>query len=105
MAMAIGDPLRRAAATAVGGPTEEEGPVGEIGEGVVLGQVGVDPELLAEPPADRERNGEEGQVEAGQAEDEVAIEAVEPGGHVGADRGVGEVDLQHADPPGGRPGS
>ena len=75
-------------------PADKEGPVGQPGQDVTLGQEGVALRSPAQAAADRGGDQEQGQVEQAQANRQDQIEAVQPGGDVLADRRVGQVDLE-----------
>ena len=80
-----------------GGPTVEQAAVRQVGQGIVLGQVGVQPDLASESPDHPERDPEQHHVEEAQPDGQVAVEVAHPLAHVGADRRVREVDLEHPD--------
>ena len=79
------------------GALVEERPVGEFGEGVVLGQELVLLHLVAQAAAHRDGDDEEGHVQRAQAEEEVAVQGVEPGVDVEGDGRIGQVHLEHPD--------
>ncbi len=80
------------------GPTVEQGPVGEVRQEVVLGQVHVHPHLASQPSDHPERDPEQHQVQQAQTDHQVAVEVVDPDIHVGGDRRVRQVHLEYADP-------
>ncbi len=87
------------------GALVEQRPVGQVGEGVVLGQELVHANLLAQPAADRHGDHEERQVQRRRDRSTRSrYRAWSPARHVGVDRGVGQVDLEHADAVLGRAG-
>ena len=73
---------------------EEQRAVGQVGESVVVGQKGVDRQFAPQAPAHRDSDREQEQVEGGQAEAQIEVEAVQARADVVGDRRVGEVDLQ-----------
>ena len=74
-----------------------DGAVRQVGERVVLGEVGVDAKLAAQAARHGHRDGEQRDVQRAEGEGEVAVEPREPGADVRVDGRVGEVDLEHAD--------
>jgi hypothetical protein len=77
-------------------PLMKEGSVWKIGQGIVLGQVFSGLHLPSQPSPDKGRNPEEDEIEDCQADDEVAIQKVQPSGYIVAYRCVREIDLQDA---------
>ena len=84
--------------------TLEQDPVALLARAELLGLCRVERELAPQPATDRQRDGEEDEVEQREADREVDVEVVEARGHVGADRRVGEVELEHANPASRRTG-
>ena len=77
MAMVVGYPKRGAPGQLGLGPAEEEAPVGEVGQGVVLGQVRVEAHLAAEPPDHPEGDPEQHHVEEAEPDGQVPVEVVQ----------------------------
>jgi hypothetical protein len=82
----------------------EGGPVGQVGERVVLGPIFVQPDLMTEPPAHRHRDPQQHEIQRGETDRQIEVQAVEPGADVRVDRSVGEVDLENPDSVFGRAG-
>ena len=78
-------------------PLREAGPVGQVGQRVVQGQMLEQLGLPAQPPGGHPGQAGQHQVQQAEARGQGPVEPVQPAGHLLLDRAVRQVGLEHAD--------